>query len=344
MKMKIEQTKLYLAPGTYDAVNDCLAAGDLVTGSHLRKLEELLCDRFNKSHAILTTNCFAAICSVLNATNSGFNDSVWTSSMGTCYAVVNAIKASGNRVDFVDSTLEKLSLDGRHLPKDQHLRIVIPHHFGLVENSKVLSAKHNNFILHDYAQSALSIIDSHRHHENIVISFYPTKWINGIDGGAFLTNDKDLASKVQDLVSYSHQMEYDTITRYNYKLSNLHAAVAYQAMLNIDEIRCQLTETHMSLAKRLKEDGYDIVKFDDNEIPMKMLIRESDRSSAETKISKFQENGIGARRELGMLCQGSEKLKYVRSIENCNRIYSLPLYPNMSKNEIDYVTTVARHV
>jgi perosamine synthetase len=56
-----------------------------------------------------------------------------------------------------------------------------------------------------------------------VFSFYATKMITTVDGGAVASQSADFLAKVRDLRYY--RAKADSSLRYNYKLQNLHAAL-----------------------------------------------------------------------------------------------------------------------
>ena len=64
----------------------------------------------------------------------------------------------------------------------------------------------------------------------VTLSFYPTKWVNGIDGGAILLDDDELACLIRKRASYVDQIEYEHRGRYNAQMSNLHAAIALSSL------------------------------------------------------------------------------------------------------------------
>ena len=88
-----------------DYVISAMENGFYARGPHLKKLQNVLKNKFDKKYAILTTNGFSSLFLTLKALNLPKKNQVTTASAGTCFAMVNAIKAAGLKPKFVD--LEK---------------------------------------------------------------------------------------------------------------------------------------------------------------------------------------------------------------------------------------------
>ena len=58
----------------------------------------------------------------------------------------------------------------------------------------------------------------------MVLSFYPTKQFNCIEGGAILHNSLEYNQRIEDLRYYDNQIGVDGRARYNLRMANLHAA------------------------------------------------------------------------------------------------------------------------
>lgn len=165
--------------------------------------------------------------------------------------VANAIVNSGNGLQFRDSV-------------------------EWVGSNYVLHSIGNQFI-HDCAQRIHKGIYDHLRYSDrdlMIFSFYPTKPIAGIDGGAIVTNDKHVATKLRMLSMNGMSQEENSWERHPFYhghkmyMSSMQADVAMQSLRRIGEKKAALAEIRQHYNQTLGlnniSDHLYRIKVDDN--------------------------------------------------------------------------------
>lgn len=168
----------------------------------------------------------------------------------TCFAIVNAVIASGNKPVFadVDPADGNLSFDAVRLARKQSGArwVISPNHFGAPGATSRFQTELGLRVIEDAAQSFLTTQATGTSADILVLSFYPTKTVNGIDGGCVLSSNGSLIQRVRQWTYYDSQTRIDAAPRFNCRLPNIHAAVL---SVNLKRLRV-LRERHMGLRHR----------------------------------------------------------------------------------------------
>ena len=207
-----------------DLFEKSFKTGWLTTGPQVKSFELLLSKFTNYEFAIAVNSCTAALHLSLAAKGIGENDKYIVPTY-TFVATVEVGEYLGAKPVFVDSCMGTMNLDldkvQELLEKDKEKKIkaIIPVHFaGLsIDNYKLkeISEKYNVFILEDSAHALETISKREKiaYNHSVALSFYANKnMTTGGEGGALLTNDKELASIIRKLSL--HGMSRDGWKRY----------------------------------------------------------------------------------------------------------------------------------
>ena len=259
-----------------DAVISVLQSDFLTQGPAVPNFEEAVTKYCGAQHAVAVNSATSALhiaCLALGVDNG---DTVWTTPI-TFVASANCALYCGATVDFVDidpltynlsveSLAEKLVVAEKagKLPK-----VVIPVHLcGQpcdMESIYALSQKYGFKIIED-ASHAIGgkykgePIGNCRYSDITVFSFHPVKIITTGEGGMALTNDVQLAKRMQLLRSHGITRDVDEMTHasdgpwyyqqielgYNYRMTDMQAALGLSQMSRLDEY---VTKRH-AIAKR----------------------------------------------------------------------------------------------
>ena len=211
-----------------------------VVGSDLHKMESTLCNLFQKKYCVLTSNGFASL--FISIKSLGLkNEYIHLPETSTCFAMVNAIISSGNIPVFLKSNpfTGNIYFEKTRLNELKSKYIVFPNHSGITFDFAPLK-KQGFTIIEDCAQSFIS--SSQKKSKSLIqtFSFYSTKTLNGIDGGAILTDDVNIFKRANKMVYYDEQLKYDGSERYNFRLANINAAVFNSNILRLQKIKSKL--------------------------------------------------------------------------------------------------------
>ncbi len=190
------------------ALTDALRAGHLVgAGLVSRRVERQLQEMFDVKHALLTSSCTAALEMAMLALDIGPGDEVIMPSF-TFVSTANCVVLRGAKPVFAEICLDTLNIDPADVARrvTPRTRAIVPIHYAGVACD--MTALQQIADLH-----GLSIVEDAAHAIDACyqgkylgaigtagcFSFHATKNITCGEGGAFLTNDTDLARRAEIL-------------------------------------------------------------------------------------------------------------------------------------------------
>lgn len=267
-----------------DAVVGVLQSDFLTQGPMVPRFEASVAQHVGARHAFAVNSATSALHMACLALGLGPGDWLWTSPV-TFVASANCGLYCGAQVDFVDidprtynlcavklaAKLEQAERDGR-LPKV----VVAVHLCGQPCDMQVIAglAKRFGFKVIEDASHAIGgkyqgdYIGSGRYSDITVFSFHPVKIITTAEGGMALTNNSDLAEKMNLLRSHGITRDPQLMTHdpdgpwyyqqielgYNYRMTELQAALGLSQMQRLDEFvtrRHRLAERYNQLLSEL---------------------------------------------------------------------------------------------
>lgn len=244
-----------------DAVTDVLKHQFLTQGQQVPAFEQVLSDYCQSQYAVAVNSGTSALHIACLALGIGPGDQVWTSP-NSFVASANCARYCQADVDFVDidpvsrnmcvsALADKLRL-AKQIPK----AIVVVHFAGMSCDMQGINrlAQEYKFAVIEDASHALGgtyqgqKIGCCEYSDMTVLSFHPVKSITSAEGGAVLTNQPGLQQKLQhfarhgitrDPVQMQGETEGDWYYQqialgYNYRLSDLHAALGISQMGKLD--------------------------------------------------------------------------------------------------------------
>ena len=248
------------------AVIDVLHSDFLTQGPLVPRFEESVADYCSAHYAVAVNSATAALHIACMSLGLGQGDTLWTSA-NTFVASSNCALYCGANIDFVDIdpltyniSIDALILKLEDAEKSGNLpKIVMPVHFaGQCCNMAAIHAlgqKYGFKIIEDAShaiggQYLGEPIGNCKYSDITVFSFHPVKIITTGEGGMALTNDIILAKQMRHLrshgiVNVEEEMEnksfdeiwnyQQTTLGYNYRLTDIQAALGLSQMTRIDE-------------------------------------------------------------------------------------------------------------
>ncbi len=255
--MKIPITKPYFDEAEKQALIEPLESGWVVQGPKVKGFEEAVRRFSGAAHACATTSCTTALHLALIATGVGPGDEVILPSF-TFVASANAVEYMGAVPIFVDIDLDTFNMASSQMEAaiTKRTKAILPVHlFGLCCDMKPIlnaAAKHHLWVIED-AACAIGGFYKGEHAGTMgdagCLSFHPRKSITTGEGGMVLTNDADLAHRVEILRDHGAEMsdlarhegkglllpEYNTLG-YNYRMTDLQGALGLVQMGKLSTI------------------------------------------------------------------------------------------------------------
>ena len=260
-----------------DAVVAVLRSDFLTQGSAVPLFEATVASYASAQHAVVVSSATAALHIACLALDLGPSDWLWTSPI-TFVASANCALYCGAQVDFVDidprtynMSVERLAEKLAQAAKDGKLpKIVVPVH--LCGQSCDMAAIHAlsqqyGFKIIEDASHAIGgkykneTIGNCRYSDITIFSFHPVKIITTGEGGMALTNNPELAGRMQryrchGITSDANKMQLtpvDEIWNYqqislgfNYRMTDIQAALGVSQMTRLDEF----VKQRQQIAKR----------------------------------------------------------------------------------------------
>ncbi len=246
------------------AVTDVLRSDFLTQGPAVPRFEQAVAARVGAGHAVAVNSATSALHIACLALDLGPGDLLWTSPI-TFVASANCARYCGADVDFVDIDPETFNLcpdalaaklataraAGR-LPKV----IVAVHMCGQspdMARIAALACAHGIRLIEDASHSIGAEylgapVGNCAHSDITVFSFHPVKIITTAEGGMALTNDADLATRMERLRSHGITRDADQMTHapdgpwyyqqlelgWNYRMTEMQAALGLNQLDQLD--------------------------------------------------------------------------------------------------------------
>lgn len=249
----MDTSRIYLSPpfqsGDEQAeIEKALASNWLApAGSCLAEFEQALCEATGFRYAVALSSGTAAIHLGLKVLGVGSGDTVLASTL-TFVGAINPITYLGAKPVFVDSEAHSwnmaIAMTQQYLDAESAQAILPTHLFGMpadVKSLERIGQSRQIPVLHDLAECIGGRVEAKKIGTLVqrgILSFNGNKMITTSGGGAFMTNDREEANQVLHLATQAKSGGYayhHTITGYNYRMSNVLAALGLAQIKTLDK-------------------------------------------------------------------------------------------------------------
>ena len=332
---------------------------DWVLGRELELFEHEFAHYCGVGHAVGTDSGLSALELIMRAAGIGPGDEVITAA-NTFIATVLAISHAGAWPVLVDIDPRTDNLDPALLEHaiTPRTKAVIPVHLyghpAEMDAIRTVAARHGLLVIEDACQAhgaryrgrpAGSLGDAG------AFSFYPAKNLGAFgDGGAVVTDDPELAEAVRTLRDYGQRRKYDHVVKgFNRRLDTLHAAVLRIKLRHLEGWNDRRRRHAASYTELLEGTGVSAPQVVDGVDPVWHLyvIRTSGRDALRSALA---EHGIQTgihypvpvhlQRAYADLQRGRGSFPVTEL--HAGEVVSLPMYPELPDEHIDYVATTIR--
>src|SRR6478609_2093697 len=343
-------------------VDRVFRSGRLVLGEEGRQFERKMGDYIGAFGGVGVNSGTDAICIALAALGVKAGDEVITVP-NTAVPTVSAIRTLGARPVFVDVRDDDYLMDVDQVEAaiTPHTTAVIPVHlYGQCVDLDPLMAvaqKHGLKVMEDCAQSQGALYKNHQsgsvgHASSF--SFYPTKVLGAYgDGGMVLSNDEAAIKLAKSLRFYGMETQYYSERHgYNSRLDEVQAAILSLKLPRIEG----WIERRRAIAARYNQAlaGSGLVLPRENSHSrhtyyVYVVEHPSDRDGVLDRLAKRDINCNVSYRWPIHIMRGSADLGYREgefpvTERKAQRIFSLPMYPHLTDEEVDTVIQVLRDV
>jgi perosamine synthetase len=236
-----------LGPKELQYVTDCITSGWVSSkGKYVTLFEKNFAEFCSCRYGVATHNGTVALHLVLAALRIGPGDEVIVPTL-TFVATANAVVYTGAKPVFVDSDPETWNLDPKAVEAaiTPRTKAIIPVHlYGHPADMDAINAvaeAHDLIVIEDAAEAHGARYKGQRVGalgRAGVFSFMGNKIITTGEGGAIVTNDQALAERcffLENHARFSDNPYWHTEIGFNYRMTNLQAALGVAQLEQIDE-------------------------------------------------------------------------------------------------------------
>ena len=339
-----------------DAIKDVVMSEWYIQGEKCKEFENSFARYCGAKHCIGVGNGLDALRLTLEAYGIGAGDEVIVPA-NTFIATVLAVSYVGATPVLVDADLDTYNIDISKIREkitEKTRAIIVVHLYGnIVQMDEVMSIarEYDLKVIEDSAQAHGAVYNGKRAGnigDAAGFSFYPGKNLGALgDGGAVVTNDDELADKVRALANYGSYEKYNHVYKgCNSRLDEMQAAILSVKLKYLEK----WNDERKAIAKRysleIKNSNVVLPKVDlenmDSHVFHIYPILVQDR---ERFIEYMKEEKIGCNIHYPIPIPLQKAYdEYSNEIEQypvtkkiCAEEVSIPLYPGMTEEEINYV-------
>jgi perosamine synthetase len=341
------------------AVLEVLDSGMLVQGPRVAELEERFAQICGTRFAVATSSGTTALHLALLAHGIGPGDEVITTPF-TFIASVSSILFAGARPVFVDIEQETFNLNSALIEDalSPRTKAIVPVHlYGYpcdMDPILDIAQRHGLAIIEDAAQ-AIGATYKGRPVGSFgtgCFSLYATKNVMAGEGGMITTGDEDIAERCR--MSRSHGMRrryYHDIMGYNFRMSDLHAAIGLAQLDRLGEFTSQRRANAAYLSERIHSVRTPHVGEGYGHVWHQYTVRVRDGQDRDRALAQVRQGDVGA----GVYYPvPAHHQGYVRDVVGdvslpvaeraAHEVFSLPVHPGLSQADLVQIVEVLNGV
>ncbi len=337
-------------------INDTAFIG----GKYVKEFENNFAKAYGVKHCIGVANGTDAIYIILKMLGIGAGDEVITVA-NSWISTSETITQTGAKPVFIDIdkqyyTIDENLIESKITPRT---KAVLPVHlYGQVcniEKIKSICDKHNLFLIEDCAQSHFSSFDNRLAGTFGIassFSFYPGKNLGAYgDAGCIITNDDMLTGKIRAFANHGSIKKHEhNMEGINSRLDGLQAAILnakLQHLAKWTEQRIQNANTYTKLLTGIGDIITPKIRENTKHTFHLYVIRTKHRYELKDfLISKGIETSVHYPIALPNLPAykylNVPKEDYLITNEYQDEILSLPMYPELSSSQIEYIVNIIK--
>jgi len=366
MNWKVPLYKIHSDSNDQKAVSKVIKRGmNWAIGPEIEQFEELLAKYLKRKFCVTFNSGTSALHASLLSLGIKSTDEVIVPSF-TFIATVNSILMVNAKPKFVDIEKETLGLNPNLLESaiNSKTKAIIPIHYaGLpcrVDEIKKITKKHKIALIEDAAESFGAKIKNKKvgtFGDLSILSFAGNKLLTTGEGGAVLTDSKPLYDKLKlirshgrkDLSNYflsSDSPQYVSLG-YNWRMSSISAALGISQLKKLDKLislRQKNAKFYHNKLKKIDEIQFPNIPYDFTHVYQLYSIILPNHKVQKNLKNFLTKKGIMTKIFFDPVHKTDfykktihQKFNLPVTLTVSKQIISLPLYPTMTKNELNYV-------
>jgi len=337
------------------SINDVINETAFIKGKYLKIFEEKFAEANNVKFCIGVGNGTDALYIALRALGINYGDEVITTSL-SWISTSEAILQCGATPVFIDINPRTFNIDVDKIESkiSKNTKAILPVHLygqpSEIGKIKDICNRYKIYLVEDCAQAHFAEYNSKKvgtFGQIGTFSFYPGKNLGAFgDGGALITNNLELSEKIRRIANHGALKKHDhLIEGINSRLDGIQAAILSVKLKYINDWNSKRLKIAKSYSSLLKNIGDIQIPFIDDSVKHIFhiyCIKTSFRDELKTYLlKKGISTGIHYPKALPFLKPFSSLDHSIELFQNShditNQILSLPMYPELTENEIEYI-------
>ncbi len=337
-------------------VDDCLDSTWISSkGKYIKLFEDSFSEFVNVNHSVAVSNGTVALHLALLALGLGKGDEVIVPTF-TYIASVNGIKYVNAKPVFIDSDPKTWQIDPSKIREKISSRtkaIMAVHIYGHpcdMKEIKKIAEEYDLYIIEDCAEAIGSYynnIHAGNFSDIATFSFFGNKTITTGEGGMVCMNDKNLHDIVVRLKGQglaTGKEYFHDIVGYNYRMTNICAAIGFAQLERISEIlneKERIVSEYKKVLKNIPVSIHQVAENVKHSYWMFTILASSEKEKSELR-SFLAENGIETRpafHPVHTMPMYIDEKTYLVAEDLGRRGINLPSYPDLSNNDIQFITS-----
>jgi len=337
------------------AIQSVIDETAFIGGKYLKNFETEFATYCESKYCVGVGNGTDALYIALRSLGIGHGDEVITVA-NSFIATPESITMTGAKVKFVDCDPETYNIDITKIESKitSKTKAILPVHlFGqpadMLQIQK-MAKKYSLFIIEDAAQAHGAKINGIRvgnFSDIACFSFYPGKNLGAYgDGGAIITNDEELALKCRMIANHGRTQKYNhEFEAVNSRLDALQASILSAKLISLDEWNEKRRNCAQAYQERLSHLDSVVLPQEVNDtrhVYHLYVIRVSNRDNV---LQQLRDRGVNCGIHYPITLPNLDAYKYLghqpddfpNASKYSNEILSLPVFPDLSMTQIDYV-------
>lgn len=364
--MKLPLFKIYWDKKDVNNVNNKIKSGKYwCTGKENEILEKKISEYLDIPYCVTLNSGGSALHALMIAHNISQGDEVIVPSF-TFIATAYSPLYTGARPIFVDIEEKQLGLDPEAVMEaiTPKTKAILPIHYGgipcKIDQLREIADDHNIILIEDAAEAfgakhkgkMIGTIGN-----SSIFSFCHNKIFTTSEGGCIVTHNKKIYEKIKQITSYGRisKGNYFTTTKgidylsvgYNWRMSSILATLGISQLEKVDKLISMRRKVATIFNEKInKIDGISQIKIPEelftvyqmysiileNEKTRDNLIEFLNKNKISSKIYFDPANKYSLFKELGL-----NNLDLPVTYKIASKILTIPFYPNMENNEINYL-------
>ncbi len=343
--MHIKHSKPFVDEKDIKAVAEQVKSANHATQEKVRQFENQLKQLISQKYAKATSSGTTALHLSLLSLNIKKGDEVIIPDY-VCQDVLHAVHHS-KAVPVLADISDDFNISAKTIQPlitKKTKAIILPHLFGIpVDINPIieLAKKYNILIIEDCAQSlGAKFKDNTLTGSKGIISifsFYATKIISTGQGGMILTSNPKISQNLQQLTTYDKTPEYNI--SYNYNLTDIQAVLGISQLKKLSFFIRRRKEIAEKYNKAFQNLPIILIDYKSG-FPFRYIIKLKNKQHKDKLKQELNRKNIEAKEPVFKPLHHYLNLpssKFPNSEKAFNTLLSIPIYPAMTDEEVEYV-------